>query len=115
MAASRGQALGEIALDILDDDDGVVDDDADGQHQPEQRQRVEGDADGGHDGESADQRHRNGDDRMIAAPRLQKEDDDEDDEQHGLPQRLDDLVDRRLDELRGVVDDPVFDTRGKSF
>ena len=35
---ARGQAMLEVALDILDHDDGVVDDDADRQHQAEHRQ-----------------------------------------------------------------------------
>jgi hypothetical protein len=37
----RRHALREIALDILDHDDRVVDDDADRQHEAEQRHRVE--------------------------------------------------------------------------
>ena len=38
---ARRQPVLEPALDVLDDDDGVVDDDADGQHQAEQRQVVQ--------------------------------------------------------------------------
>ena len=41
---ARLQALLEPALDVLDDDDGVVHDDADGQHQAEQRDVVEAEA-----------------------------------------------------------------------
>ena len=42
MVASRTrQALLQPALDVLQHDDGVVHDDADGQHQPEQRQVVQ--------------------------------------------------------------------------
>ena len=41
-AASRGdRPCAQVALDVLDHDDGVVDDDADRQHQAEQRQVVE--------------------------------------------------------------------------
>ncbi len=40
-ASLRTHPALEIALDILHDDDGVVDDDADRQHQPEQRQIVQ--------------------------------------------------------------------------
>ena len=41
-AASRGvMPVLDPVLDGLDDDDGVVHDDADGQHQPEQRQVVQ--------------------------------------------------------------------------
>ena len=40
--ASRGdRPLLDVALDVLDHDDRVVDDDADRQHQAEQRQRVD--------------------------------------------------------------------------
>ena len=59
MVASRtGQALVQPALDVLQHDDGVVHDDADGQHQPEQGQVVQREAHQLHDGEGADQRHR---------------------------------------------------------
>ena len=39
----------DVALDVLDHDDGVVDHDADGQHQAEQRQVVEREAERRHD------------------------------------------------------------------
>ena len=42
---ARRQAVLDVVLDGLDDDDGVVDDDADGQHQAEQRQVVQAEAD----------------------------------------------------------------------
>ena len=42
-------------LDIFQHHDGVVHDDADGQHQPEQRQVVQAEAQCRQDGESADQ------------------------------------------------------------
>ena len=62
IAASRGASpVGDIALDVLDDDDGVVDHDADRQHQAEQRQIVEREAERRHQEEGADQRHRDGD------------------------------------------------------
>ena len=38
------QAVLDVMLDRLDDDDGVVHDDADGQHQAEQRQVVQAEA-----------------------------------------------------------------------
>ena len=40
----RRQAVLDVMLDGLDDDDGVIDDDADGQHQAEQRQVVQAEA-----------------------------------------------------------------------
>ena len=45
IVASRGrQAVLDVVLDRLDHHDGVVDDDADGQHQAEQRQVVQAEA-----------------------------------------------------------------------
>jgi hypothetical protein len=68
----------QVALDILDDDDGVIDHDTDGEHQSEQRQVVEREAKGGQDGEDADQRHRDGGDRNDrGAPSLQEQNDDQ--------------------------------------
>ena len=102
MAASCGREPGlDIALDVLDHDDGVVDHDADRQHQPEQRQIVEREAEHRHEEERADQRHRNGDDRDDRrAPGLQEQDDDQNDEDDRLDDRLLHRVDRLLDELR---------------
>ncbi len=108
----RRHAVLEVALDVLDHHDGVVDHDADGQHQAEQGQGVEGEASRQHHREGADQRDRDGQDRDDRrAPALQ-EDDDHDGHQHqGLEQGLVDLVDRLLDVLGGVVDDLVVQAR----
>ena len=105
-------ALCQVALDVLDHDDGVVDHDADRQHQAEQRQRVEGDARRRHDREGPDQRDRDGEDRDDRrAPGLQEQDHDNDDQDHGFEQGRDDGVDGGLDEGRGVVDDRVVEAR----
>ena len=75
----RRQALLQLALDVLDHDDGVVDDDADGQHQPEQGQHVEREAEALHDGEGADQRHRDRHHRdERGAPGLEEQQHDQD-------------------------------------
>ena len=64
IVASRGASpVLDVVLDRLDDHDGVVDHDADGQHQAEQRQVVEAETQGGHHGEGADDGHRHGDQR----------------------------------------------------
>ena len=64
------------ALDVLDHDDGIVDDDADGEHQREQRDGVGRIADQQHDREGADDRYRHGDQResgsMRSLPRNRK-------------------------------------------
>ena len=47
-------ALAHVPLDVLDDDDRVVDDQADRQHDRENRQQVEAEAEGEHDDRRAD-------------------------------------------------------------
>ena len=112
-AASRGrQALLEIALDILDDDDRVIDDDADRQHQPEHRQSIERIAEGGEHGEGADQRDRNGDDRDDRrAPALQEDEDDQNDQRDRFEQGDLHRFHRLADELGRVPDDAIGDAR----
>ena len=109
---ARRQAVLDVVLDRLDDDDGVIDDDADGQHQAEQRQVVQAEADRRHDGEGADDGHRHGDQRdQRRAPVLQEHQHHDGHQDDGVEQRLEDLVDRLVDERRGVVDDGVVDAR----
>ena len=43
-AVDRRQPVRDVALDVFHHDDGVVHHDADGQHQAEQRQRVDAEA-----------------------------------------------------------------------
>ena len=82
---ARRQAVGDVALDVLDHDDGVVDHDADGQHQAEQRQGVEREAERRHDGEGADQRHRDRDQRDDGGAPVLQEDEHDDDDQERSP------------------------------
>ena len=78
---ARTKAPLDIALDILDHDDRVVDHDADREHQSEQRQIVERESEQAHHEEGADQRDRNRDDRdHRRPPGLQEQHDDENDE-----------------------------------
>src|SRR5262249_40950536 len=63
-----------------------------------------------------DQRYRNGDDgNDRRSPCLQEQDDDQNDEDDGLADRLLDGVDRLLDELGRIVDDVVFQTGRKTL
>ena len=68
------QPLLQPALDVLDDDDGVVDHDADGQDQAEQRDVVQAEAQRGHDGEGADDGDRHGDQGDQGGPPVLQED-----------------------------------------
>jgi hypothetical protein len=67
------ETLGDVALDVLDHDNGVVHHDADGEHHAEESQRIEREAERRHDSAGAHQRHRDGHDRDDrGAPGLQK-------------------------------------------
>ena len=73
LVASRRRELGMLlhdALDVLDDDDGVVDHNADGEHQGEQRHRIGGIADGVEHDEGADQADRHREVGISVARRL---------------------------------------------
>ena len=81
------------ALDVFNDDDRVVDDDADRQDEREQRHGVEREAERENHREGTDQRDRNGDQRDQRRPQVAEEqEDDDDDEDEGLDQRVHDLV-----------------------
>ena len=83
-----------VALDVLDHDDGVVDHDAHGQHQTEQRQIVDRDAERGEDRKGADQRYRDSDHRDDRRPpALQEQVDDADHEDDRDADRHDHFVD----------------------
>ena len=72
----RRQALLDVAVDVLDHDDGVVDDEADGQHHGEEREEVERVAEREQHRADADQRQRDGHDRhQHRAERAEEEQD----------------------------------------
>ena len=113
---ARTQALADVALDVLDHDDGVVDHDADGEHETEQREIVQREAEGRQHGEGADQRHRDGDDGDDrGAPGLQEQDDHHHDEDDCLEHGLDHGLDGLRDEDGRVVDDVVAQPGGNDF
>ena len=96
-------ALLDIVRGALDHHDGVVDHDADGEHDREQRREIHREADRPHHGEGADdgdrhrrRRHQHG------APVLEKDQDHDQHQHRRLDQRLVDFVDRGIDEHRGV-------------
>ena len=105
---ARRQPALDVALDVLDHDDGVVDDDADREHQAEQAERVDGEAEQVHHREGADDRHRHGEQRNDrGAPGLQEQDHHQHHQRDRLQQRVDDGLDRGAHELGRVVDDLV--------
>ena len=57
----RRRAVLQVPIDVLDHDDGIVDHEADGQHQRQQGQQIDRESERQHDGQRADQRQRNGD------------------------------------------------------
>ena len=106
----REATLLHVPLDVLDDDDGVVDHHAYGEHDAEEGQEVEGEAEGKHAGESADEGdnyRRDADDRRAEA--LEEEVDDEDDQEDRLEERVDDLVDGDPHEIGRVEGHHVLD------
>ena len=113
---ARGHAVLDVVLDRLDDDDRVVDHDADGQHQAEQREVIEAEAHRGHDREGADDRHRDGDQRDDRRPPVLEEQQHDDRHQDDrVAQGLEDLADRLADERRGVVADLVVEPVGEAL
>lgn len=110
------QAGLKLTFDVLDDDDRVVDHEADGEHHAEQAQHVQRKAEQIHDDQRRDQRHRDGDRRNDrSAQVLQEDEDDEDDEGERLEQRKHHILHRRRDEAGGVVKHVVGDACGEAL
>jgi hypothetical protein len=107
-------ANSNVAFDVLDDDDRIVNDDADREHETEERQVIERYAECGKDRTGANQRDRNcdhGDDGR--SPSLQKEENNRDHEQDRNKDRDDNLADRLADEDRRIINDGGSDPRRK--
>ena len=103
-------AVAHVALDVFNDDDRVVDDDADREHEAEQGQVVERYAEGHEDRERPDEGDRDRDDRNDGrAPALQEEEYDAHHQKDCHENRDDDLVDRLRDEDGRVIDDDRVD------
>src|SRR5690606_41364263 len=68
----------DMAVDVLDHDDGVVDDEADGEHHRQKRQQVDRIAEDEQHEADADQRQRDGDDRHHHRAEGAEEEQDED-------------------------------------
>ena len=98
-------ALIQLGVHGLDDDDGVIHDDSDRQHQCREREEVQREAEDLQEEERTDERHghRDGGDER-AAEVLQEDIYDDEDEEEGLEERLDDVPDRGVEEVRDVED-----------
>ena len=104
----------QISFDVFDHDDGVVDDDADRKHQPEQRKIVEGDPDRVENRESADEGHRDRNHRNDRGPpALEKQEDHAHNQKDRNEDRRDDFVDGFSDEDGRIVDNFMGDAGRK--
>ena len=104
-AASRARLVivVDVPLDVLDDDDRIVDDEAGRERDAEQRQRVDREAEQLDERERADERDRNRDRRnQRRPPVLEEQEHDEDDQADRFEQRGDHLADRLGDDARRV-------------
>jgi len=110
----RQVEFGHVALHVLDDHDGIVDDDADGQYEAEERQQVDRKSQRDHPGEGSDQGDEDRDGADDGCPEiLQEEEDHEHDEQDRLEERVLHLLDRDPDEVGRVQGDRVVDSLGE--
>ena len=99
----RAEALFEMAHDVLDHDDGVVDHEADGDRQRHERQIVEAVAEHIEHREGADQRQRHRDRRNDGRPEIaQEQEDDHHDQGDGQQQGELHVGDGGADGLRAV-------------
>ena len=96
----------DVAIDVLQHDDRVIDDQTDGQHQRQQGQRVDGEAEYEHQRKGTDQRHRDGYQRdQRGAHIAQEEEDDHQHQRHSLGDGREHRIDRAVDEHGGVISD----------
>jgi hypothetical protein len=103
------------ALDVLDNDDRVVDHDADGEHQRQQRDGVGRIAERDQHHKSPDKAHRNRNHRDDCGTQVSEEQKHHDrDKDEGLEQRFEDLANGIVNEDRAVVDDLRLQSVGKA-
>ena len=108
----RPHAAFDVADDVLQHDDGVIDDEADRQSQRQQRHVVDGEAEQIHRRAGADQRHRHGERRNDGGRYFaQKQEDHHDDQRDGDRQGFLHVDDRRADRQRAVEQRRHFNRR----
>ena len=110
----RPHALLDMPVDVLDHDDGVVHHQPDGEHEREQRHQIDRVAERREQGEHADQRQRDGDDRDDGRPEIAEEQEDHhDDDDRRFAERLHHLPQRGANEVGGIIRDCRFQPRRK--
>ena len=103
-----------MTVDVLEHHHGVVDHDADGEHEREHGDVVQREAHVAHEGEGRDHRRGNRDARHHrAAPVADEEENGQRDQDRAEPHVDADRLDRRLDEPRLVADAAHLDVRGQ--
>ena len=108
----RHVLLFDVAVDILQHDDGVVDHDADHQGQRQHGDLVEREAHGGHQREGGNDRRGNGDGGdQRGADVGEEEEDDDGGEEAALDEVALDVIDRGFDEDRLIADHLGLDVR----
>ena len=113
-ASKGGSPVLDVAGDVLDHHDGVVDDEAGGDGQRHQRQVVEAVAEQVHHAEGADERQRHGDAGDDGGAQVAQEDvDDRDHQDDGEDQRELHVVDRGAHGLGAVAEDGDVDACGQ--
>ena len=105
---------GHNTFHVFKDNDGVVNHDADGQHQAEQGQSIDGVTESEHARERTHNGHGHGDARnQCGSPVLQEEEDDQEDQDHGFHEGMHHFVDGSADEVVRVNRDEQFHAFGK--
>ncbi len=111
-----GVCFAEMALDVFDDYDGVVNDETCGQRNAEQRERVDGEVKDLDEREGSYERDGNRDRRDDGrAPIEQEEEDDDDNDDDGFGEGDDDFVDGVADNGRGIECNDVVQARGEGL
>ncbi|OPY84957.1 MAG: hypothetical protein A4E72_02077 [Syntrophus sp. PtaU1.Bin208] len=109
----RKMVFRHVSFDILHNDNGIIDDHADGEDNPEEGQKVDGKIQGEHSREGSDQGDKDGhgaDNRGAEA--LQKEVHNPDDQEDRLQEGMEDFLDGNPDEVGGVQRDQAFHAIG---
>ena len=113
---ARTEPVFDVVLDGFHHHDGVIDHDADREHEAEERDVVDRESESRHRRESADERDRNRDERDDRrAPGLEKDEHDENDQRDGFEERLLHFVDRLAHGGCRVVNDCVVEPGGEAL